>query len=373
MSTFLTLKQPCLAYKATVKHSDFEKIKLKQVYDNGTTKEKKTPTFDGKLGGIEGLLYVEEAFRSTARQLDFDTGAELFDNFEEVLTDTAIDKWENIVSAIPQNQRTVARFNQSIEAFYRRYVDARARDVMISYIKTIKKPVQATVMDHSDRMETLMRYTNRLPGTEPLLTEQQMKNYIFDSYSMTWKENYERSGRNIETDTLAQINEYMSNEKQYADRRESNKKRNNDNPSGGNKTKRLRGGGQYEHGKQINKGPKSMCKYHNTHTWENCIYNPKGKNYRPDLTPPNRNGGNRYNPNNRGRNVGNQQRGRLNNNQGRYQGNAPPNNHNGGNYFYNNDNHQHNDRQVTFADQQRPAPGAPPVGWNMEAHQSSSG
>eukprot|EP00957_Ditylum_brightwellii_P102873 7839766-Ditylum_brightwellii.AAC.1 len=66
-----------------------------QMYDNGTTKTKKCPVFTG-AEGIEGLLYVEEHFRSVERQLEFTTGAELFDKFEEILTDSAEEKWDTI-------------------------------------------------------------------------------------------------------------------------------------------------------------------------------------------------------------------------------------------------------------------------------------
>eukprot|EP00957_Ditylum_brightwellii_P111601 8512270-Ditylum_brightwellii.AAC.1 len=65
------------------------------MYDNGTTKTKKCPVFIG-AEGIEGFLYVDEHFRSVAHQLEFTTGAELFDNFEEILTDSAEEKWDTI-------------------------------------------------------------------------------------------------------------------------------------------------------------------------------------------------------------------------------------------------------------------------------------
>eukprot|EP00957_Ditylum_brightwellii_P069937 5310857-Ditylum_brightwellii.AAC.1 len=82
-TTYTPLKQSYMKYEATFKHSNLERIKLAQSYNDGSTCTKKCPIFTGAQG-IEGLLYVEERFRGIAQQLNFDTGAKLFNNFEEV-------------------------------------------------------------------------------------------------------------------------------------------------------------------------------------------------------------------------------------------------------------------------------------------------
>eukprot|EP00957_Ditylum_brightwellii_P210081 15364546-Ditylum_brightwellii.AAC.1 len=64
-TTYTLLKQPCIKYEATFKHSDLERIKLSQSYNDGSTRTKKCPIFMG-AEGIEGLLYVEERFRGIA-------------------------------------------------------------------------------------------------------------------------------------------------------------------------------------------------------------------------------------------------------------------------------------------------------------------
>eukprot|EP00957_Ditylum_brightwellii_P085015 6464032-Ditylum_brightwellii.AAC.1 len=74
ITTYTPLKQPCMTYEATFKHSNLERIKLTQSYNDGSTRSKKCPIFTGAKG-IEGLLYVEERFRGIAQQLNFDTGA----------------------------------------------------------------------------------------------------------------------------------------------------------------------------------------------------------------------------------------------------------------------------------------------------------
>uniref|UniRef100_A0A6V2AN04 Uncharacterized protein n=1 Tax=Ditylum brightwellii TaxID=49249 RepID=A0A6V2AN04_9STRA len=105
--------------------------------------------FSGKEG-IEGLMYVEECFRSIAHQLDYTTGMELFNNFEEILTDTTEEKWENLMSGIVDADKTDMRFNTEIALFYQTYCDNEARDIMFDYLKTLKCPVKVTPCDHSD-------------------------------------------------------------------------------------------------------------------------------------------------------------------------------------------------------------------------------
>lgn len=51
-------------------------------------KKKRYPVFTGEHG-IVTLLYVEEWFNSICRQLEFTTGEELFDTFEEVVSNQA--------------------------------------------------------------------------------------------------------------------------------------------------------------------------------------------------------------------------------------------------------------------------------------------
>ena len=149
------LKRPCMDYKASFEHSKLERVKLSQSYVDGSTKTKKCPCFSGEHG-IECLLYVEDRFCNIARQLDYTTGCELFDNFEEVLVDTAEEKWENLVSVVPEAQRTVNWVDEEMKKFYLHFVDNEERDAMTKYLPTCKKARETEQHTHSDQMETLI-------------------------------------------------------------------------------------------------------------------------------------------------------------------------------------------------------------------------
>eukprot|EP00957_Ditylum_brightwellii_P168422 12819944-Ditylum_brightwellii.AAC.1 len=101
---------------------------------------------------------------------------ELFKNFGEILTDTAEEKWKNLTSGIADADKTDVRFNMEIALFYQTYCDNKVRDIMFDYLKTLKRPVKVTSCDHSDQVETMICYSNKLPGLSPTMNNNQVKN-----------------------------------------------------------------------------------------------------------------------------------------------------------------------------------------------------
>eukprot|EP00957_Ditylum_brightwellii_P015614 1178000-Ditylum_brightwellii.AAC.1 len=71
----------------------------------------------------------------------------------------------------------------------------------------------------------MVKYTNKLPGLEPEITADQVKQFVFNQHPEHWRITYTRAGRSIHTDTLAQIVQFMANEKNFADTEDTKKKR----------------------------------------------------------------------------------------------------------------------------------------------------
>jgi hypothetical protein len=140
------------------------------------------PIFNGEHD-IEALLYVEERFRKIAsRTLLWTTGLELFDGFEEVLINTVLTNWEDLILRIAEADKTSERFEVVLQQLYRKYVDAEARDIQFEYFQTLRKPLKSSPLDHSSCMLTLACYGNKLLGNEPALTDDQVKKCIFQSF-----------------------------------------------------------------------------------------------------------------------------------------------------------------------------------------------
>jgi hypothetical protein len=104
----------CIECKSSFVKSELQTIKLRQNYDDGTRRECKSPVFNGE-GTVECFLCVEERFRHHAAKTEWTAGPEMFDNFEEVLKDTALEKWETRTQNIVPADRTTQRFKQAVE------------------------------------------------------------------------------------------------------------------------------------------------------------------------------------------------------------------------------------------------------------------
>jgi hypothetical protein len=126
----------------------------------------------------------------------------MFDDFEEVLQDAALEKWETWMQNIAPADQTMERFNQAVEERLLKHVAPLAKDHMIKHVKEFRSPICAKPRDHATRMETLVRCMNCLSGAEPNITPQQTKNVIFDSFPAKWKQNWICAGESLVTNNL---------------------------------------------------------------------------------------------------------------------------------------------------------------------------
>ena len=282
------VREPCIKYDSKFEHTKLEKTEITQTWDDGTKTKKKCPVFTGDHG-IEALLYVEDRFNSICRQLEIGDGEEQFDNFAEVLTNQAEDKWETLTGNLTAQQKTVARFEQTIKQFYLSYCDDDARDTMFAYLRSLQKPYSVAAGIHADRMETLIKYANKLPGMEPEMNNDQQKRVIFESFPSKWQHAYIQSGRRIQSESLVRIVQYMKDEKSFSDGASNKRKRSDDDQQGnsnrqgrGNRSF-MRGGGRNGRGRGRNNTRSNPCRIHaGRHDWSECWDNENSTNYRPN-------------------------------------------------------------------------------------------
>jgi hypothetical protein len=160
--------------------SELATINLRQNYADGSHRECKTPVFNGE-GKVECFFYVEEHFRHYAAKLEWTTGPEMFDNFEEVLQDTASEKWETRMQNVAPANQTMERFNQAVEECLLEHVAPLAKNRMIKHVKEFGCPIHAKPRDHATWMETLVCYTNCRGSTCQKLHDQACER-IWTSY-----------------------------------------------------------------------------------------------------------------------------------------------------------------------------------------------
>eukprot|EP00957_Ditylum_brightwellii_P028635 2163053-Ditylum_brightwellii.AAC.1 len=147
----------------------------------------------------------------------------MFDNFEGILMDSVEKKWDTLTSGIDPAARDVSHFDQAIKDFYLKYCDGEAKDTMFKCLCLLHHTTKVEPRDHSNCIKTHMQYTNKLPGLLPDMNADQIKKIVFDQHPETWHKHYIRLGNAIQTDSLAEIFQFMSNKKGFADREEEKK------------------------------------------------------------------------------------------------------------------------------------------------------
>lgn len=252
--------------------------------DSEKERKKSCPQFDG-TGGIEALLYVEERFTKTIKRLEVDSPVDYFELWEDVLTGTAEKKWTNLTSGLKKRDLTSDRFKETMGLFYKKYVPSDARDSLYKYLTSnnCRKPRKVAPLEHQDRMETLVRYASKLPGRSPTWTEEQIKDAIFESYPDAWKQAFLRSKITLDGQTLESIQEFMNNEKQFADKKDNDNKSKEESKKRKESKEGTNKNSKRENGRKKNRNNlQNPCRLHHTHEWSDCYDNPRGRNYRPD-------------------------------------------------------------------------------------------
>jgi hypothetical protein len=100
-------RKPIFQLKADYDPKDLISVRLQQRYANNNTVKRHVPTMDGV--SIEATLYYIHEFQEVAISLNYDTGPELFDNFQRILRGAAKDDWDSVIATIPV--RTKVSFN----------------------------------------------------------------------------------------------------------------------------------------------------------------------------------------------------------------------------------------------------------------------
>ena len=182
---------------------------------------------------------------------------------------------ENITSILTDKQRAEdGAFAAAMLRFYRKYCDEEARDTMCKYLRSqaCHKPRNTTPGDHAERLETLIRYTNKLPGNEPLLTNEQTKDIIFTSFPDKWQQHYGKLRRKIAEDSLEDIVGFMKDEKHFAD--EEDKK-------GPRKIKEEKTDNSRKEHRKKRSHEGELCRKHNGgHLWVDCPDNRNNRHSR---------------------------------------------------------------------------------------------
>jgi len=168
---------------------------------------------------------------------------------------------------------------------------------MYSYLGSEEciKPKDAEVLDHQNRMETLMRFADCQNGVAPQPADSSKLKIIFESFPPSHVMNYKLTGNKFTAATkLEDFVDFMKlqkhNQEMKASQFKKGKGENDENYNSSNKKSKQGGrsfSGKGANGKPSYSKPRSakkynqegqeMCSKHNfTHTRDHCFDNPHG-------------------------------------------------------------------------------------------------
>ena len=202
---------PCITYERSWDTTEeYRTVKLRTTWDDGTTSEVKVPTDDGSRGIEFLILVVIEEFMEAMTELIFDD-AERFQQFLKVIKGNTKQLWLSIVQSIPAANQTNARFQTALSELYQMIVGSNQRNVLRSWLETqCKKPRSSTPLEHLARIQEIVRLTNALDGTANEIDTNATKEIYFNSCPREWREDYVKSARDLQNDTVAEIARYMT-------------------------------------------------------------------------------------------------------------------------------------------------------------------
>ena len=216
------LSTAIFAYTSAFASEELSYQQLKRDVNKERSLTTTCPTFNEKQG-MEALFYVEERFHQKAVQLGWTTGQELFQGFEQVLSDTALVQWKARVSKLNESDKKTSRFAQIQQELHLDYVHSNAREAQFEYYRTLKLLPTGTPGTHAIQMLTLALYGNKLPGQENPQTDKQIKQHIFQSFPVDWQQQFlcdqirmHQEGNPVKNTTLPRIIAFMSDEHKYA-------------------------------------------------------------------------------------------------------------------------------------------------------------
>ena len=264
---------------------------------------------------VEEVLYTLRAFENKAKDINL-PNARYLEKFVTCLGNKARDRWGKLEATRPENTFQPTEWEEAKKEWIKVYVkDRNAKETIIyawSSTRAYHKPIEVSVEDHVDRIDTLCHHIDMLPGArEEKLTDLERKSMLFNTFPKKWRDEFTLFRTDPETASEHDIIDYMEKKKELTDHEQSKKTKaeGKKKKMDENKKKRKEAAGNKD------------CRLHpGQHLWKDCPMNRRGKTYNKNFG---RGRGGRYQQGRggfQGRGFHNHARGFNNNGRGGFQG-----------------------------------------------------
>ena len=255
--------------------------------------------------GIETLLPhcvdVPSKIRKELDDEDLDAGPSLFKVFPRTLSIPVCAAWDLLTAEVIPPLQTTERFDELLLQFIAGHTTPEDRHDLVAQLLSPTKPRDVSVQSFYYRLLELNSYVPWLPGTTAALTDDQLKQALYDSMPAIWKERFINAGKSPGQQTTAELLHYFrTQERQAALKQQENaasqriasrkaKKHhpsrvinststNNKSPSSRKNTSKSKDKKEKRQGSRV--ADSDPCPVHpgTAHTWGECFLNASNSN-----------------------------------------------------------------------------------------------
>ena len=123
----------------------------------------------------------------------------LYRNFGRTLSSTLHNTWSQLLKDADNdpnvdNTKTIAHFDERLREFMAEFFTAEDRRDLVKQLRTAKKPRPMAVQNFYRSMQTLNQYVEWLPGMEPALNANQLKDAFKEAMPTKWQDEFGIAG-----------------------------------------------------------------------------------------------------------------------------------------------------------------------------------
>ena len=142
----------------------------------------------------------------------------LFRVFDRTISLVLQATWDNVLTEVAE--RDEAAFDEVLKLFIAANCSSGDRYDVVQQIRRPTKPRALLVQNFFYRLREINSYVSWLPGTEPALDDNQMKQSLFNGMPQKWRDRFEASGSQIENKTIQELVRYFRQQESNARRKQ---------------------------------------------------------------------------------------------------------------------------------------------------------
>ena len=209
--------------------------------------------------------------------------------FPRTLSEPLLAIWQQILADLPSNeQSTVANFDTALKAFIATHAMDEDRHNLTQQLRLPKKPRMLAVQQFYYRLCELNGYVHWLPGNEPALSEEQLKQALYNGMPSVWRDRFVDSGASLGKSRIADLCHYFRKQESKATQKQLENECSQRHSSAKKKSSTLTPHKKTHHAKHARKSSKDKGvpnaseprPFHPGHTWGECFRNADNPDHR---------------------------------------------------------------------------------------------